>query len=201
MEVIMQKVIEEANCQRKGMKQFMRKLLFFFSLFFVCMQFYGQNAIDSTAIAFKAKLFTVSEYGLASKERILQDIDEQEIEFLKTTYKTFIFMKISFSQPYRISESTKSTLIRNCFYYLAFNKISSRFYRIGGFDNLDIDNFFEDIGGSGEIIFTFEGEEIDKLDIVCLYEYYKMNNKERSKKGFHCIKNCREITQTILKEY
>lgn len=162
---------------------------------------YSQNAIDSTAIAFKAKLFTVSEYGSATKEKILTDIEEQRIKFLKTSYKSFIFMKISFSQPYRLNDSTQTTLIRNCFYYLAFNKISSRFYRIGGFDNLDIDNFIEDLGGSGDVVFTFEGEEVEEFDIVCLHEYYRMNKKERLKKGFHCFKNCREITQTILKEY
>lgn len=179
----------------------MRKLLIFLSLFFVCTQFYGQNSIDSTSIAFKAKLFTVSEYGLASKERILQDIESQELKFLTTKLKNFLFIKIHFSQPYRINENTKTTLIRNCSYYLAFNLSSLKFYRIGGFDNLDIDDFFDDSFLHREILFSIDGNDIEGIDLLCLYDYHKMNKKDKFKKGFKCIGNCDEETKTILKEY
>lgn len=65
--------------------------LFCFLLYF--SQLYSQEnvVIDSTAVIFKAKLFTVSEYGIASRENILRDIENQKVIFLKTKYKTFFF--------------------------------------------------------------------------------------------------------------
>jgi len=178
----------------------MRKLFVFLSLFFICSRFYGQIKIDSSAIAFKAKLFTVSEYGIASEQTILKDIEKQELKFLETKYKNFIFMEIPFSQPYRINDTTKTTLIRNCSYYLAFNLVSLRFCRLGGFDNLDIDDFFNDCFLYRESLFYIDDVDIKGVDIICLHDYYKMNNEDRLKIGFKCMNNCDEKTKTILYE-
>ncbi len=176
----------------------MRKA-FIISLILLTQNIFSQS-IDSTAIGFKAKLFTVSEYGSSNRETILEDIEKQEIKFLETKYENFIFMKISFSQPYRKNEEEYIVLYRNCEYYLAFNKINYKFYKLGGFDFIDIDSFFKDL-------ITFEGNifrdvieynEIEEIRIHCLYEYYKMSPKRRFKKGYSCLTNCSSITETTI---
>ncbi|WP_143569889.1 hypothetical protein [Tenacibaculum agarivorans] len=157
-------------------------------------------SIDTVSIAFKAKLFTVSEYGVSDKNQVIKDIESQKIEFLETKYKKFLFMKILFSQPYRLINSSVNTLERNCYYYLAFGIDDSRYYRLGGFSNLDVDSFFRDLELREEGIFTDidNGKEVDGIDIYCLHEYYKMNHKKRFRKGFNCFENCSDGTQTTI---
>jgi hypothetical protein len=159
--------------------------------------------IDSAAVVFKANLFTVSEYGIASRETILRDIESQEVIFLKTKYKTFSFLKIDFSQPYRSSDNARSTLVRNCFYYIAFNKIKNKFYRLGGFDALDIEDFIKDLESQeGVNVVDWEnGNEVEGIAIECFYEYIHLNKKKRSKKKFTCFECCSENTRTYYIEY
>ena len=159
---------------------------------------------DSVSIAFKAKLFTVSEYGIADKNQIIKDIESQGVTFLKTKYDNFVFMKIDFSQPYRLPNNHTQTLYRDCSYYIAFNVSNSMFYRLGGFDKIDIDSFFEDLKASEGIIFKDFGatsNEIEDIDIHCLYNYYSMKKKKRRKKGFNCLVNCSKKTETTITTY
>lgn len=180
------------------------KLIIFFSVFF-CFHTYCQNAaVDSTLIKFKATLFTLSEYGIANKEQILKDVENQEIIFLRTKYKHFVFLKIKFSQPYRLGRgSSENTFIRDCYYYVAFNNRDKKFYRIGGFDNLNIDDFINDLD-SVEKDYTIDWNdrnEIEGIDIDCLYNYAKLSKKEKLKKGFTCFENCSNVTRLYYVEY
>lgn len=170
-------------------------------LLFKTISFAQQTEIDSSAIKFKANLFTLSEFGIASKEQILSDIENQEVSFLKTFYKEFYFLKVKFSQPYRRSNKSITTLIRNCTYYLAFNNRDKKFYRLGGFDMIDIDEFIEDLEDVEVLLTNFNGNEIEEIDIDCLYKYHKLSKKQRLKKGFKCFKNCRQDTKTAYIEY
>lgn len=178
-------------------------IIFTFLCFWLSICFSQDKKIDTSAIGFKAKLFTVSEYGISNKNQILKDIEEQEITFLKTQYENFIFMKVDFAQPYRLPQDHTQTLKRDCSYYIAFNTIDSRYYRLGGFDNLDIDSFFKDLELRESTVFKdiAEGKEIEGIDVYCLHEYYKMNKKKRLKKGFKCLDNCSQKTETKIITY
>lgn len=160
-------------------------------------------SVDSTSIAFKASLFTVSKYGIASKEKILQDVENQKVRFLKTKYKSFLFIKIEFSQPYRTSDKTRSTLTQNCNYYLAFNILEKRFYKLGGFDDVDIDDFINDLESQEGInlIDWVNRNEIEEIDIDCLYSYYKLNKKQRVKQNFTCFESCSQKIKTYYIEH
>lgn len=180
----------------------MKRLIIFTLLCFWLSNTFGQN-IDTTAISFKAKLLTVSEYGISNKSQILKDIENQKIKFLKTQYENFIFMKVDFAQPYRLPENHTQTLKRDCSYYIAFNVLNSIFYKLGGFDTIDIDSFFKDLEAVENVIFKdiAEGNEIEGIDIYCLHEYYKMNKKKRLKKGFRCLDSCSKKTETKIITY
>ncbi|MNK08446.1 hypothetical protein D3C87_263840 [compost metagenome] len=180
------------------------KLIIFFSVFFYVNTYCQNDVVDSTSIIFKAALFTLSEYGVANKEQILKDVENQEIAFLRTKYKHFIFLRIKFLQPYRLGEGlSENTLIRDCYYYVAFNNKDKKFYRIGGFDNLNIDDFIHDLDSVEKdyILDWNNRNEIEGIDIDCLYNYAKLNKKERLKKGFTCFENCTSVTKLFYTEY
>lgn len=181
----------------------MRNLILIFLLFLRFSAFGQTEEIDSCAIKFKANLLTVSEYGIASKQTILNDIESQEVEFLKTKYKNFFFLRIRFSQPYRTSESGFQTLDRDCYYYIAYNIRDKKFYRLGGFDSIDIDSFINDLQSleSNNIIDWEERNEIQEIDIDCLFDYYNLSPKKRLKRKFKCFENCSENTRMNYREY
>lgn len=176
----------------------MKRILLLLLFCFYFPQIIAQNKeIDTVSISFKAKLFTVSEYGVSSKEQILRDINNQKIQFLNTLYKNFIFMKIEFSQPYRLSNGHIRTLERDCNYYMAFNILDSRFYKLGGFDSLDIDDFFDDLKIKEKTIFKggINGGEVENIDIHCLYQYYNINKRKKQRKNFKCLSSCSKKTK------
>lgn len=182
----------------------MRKGIIFTILSFWLFTGFSQNQdIDTTAIAFKAKLLTVSEYGIADKNQVLKDVESQKITFLKTKYENFIFMRVDFAQPYRLPEGRSQTLNRDCSYYIAYNLTDCRYYKLGGFDSLDIDVFFKELKLREGTVFKDieEGKEIEGIDVYCLHEYYLMSKKKRLKKGFTCLDNCSKKTETTIRSY
>ncbi len=173
-------------------------------LYFFSFNLYSQNTKnDSIAIEFKAKLFTVSEFGLASKEQILKDIEAQKVYFLKTQYKNFLFLKIEFDQPYRISTNHTNSLVRKCFYYMAFNLQTKIFYRLGGFDYIDIDKFIDDLSSlEGKNLIDWEHRnEIEDVDLECLLKYKDLSEKQRLKHKFTCFSSCSENTSLYYVEH
>ncbi|WP_440068931.1 hypothetical protein [Tenacibaculum discolor] len=180
----------------------MRKIVLLIIIYsYVVNVFSQENELED--IAFKAKLFTVSEYGVDKKDIILTDIENQKLDFLKTKYKKFVFMRIKFSQPYRIPKDREQTLNRVCSYYLAFNTKDSRYYKLGGFSNLDIDAFFKDLEAVEDTIFGSieEGQEVEGIDISCLFSYYELSKRKRLRKGFSCFDNCCVKTETKITTY
>ncbi|WP_250433666.1 hypothetical protein [Hanstruepera flava] len=173
-------------------------------IFLILMSFStkGQNILskkDSVKILFKAKLLTTSEYGIGLDiKQIINDVENQNALFLKTLYSSFLFIEVEFNQPYRIINGDIVTFSRECSYYLAFNIINSRFYRIGGFDTIDIDTFINDLNYQEDGIFkdVINKNEIEGIDVRCLYRYFTLSTKKRNKKGFECFDNCRNITTT-----
>lgn len=112
-------------------------------------------------------------------------------------------MKIKFSQPYRTSDNSELTLDRNCFFYIAFNIIKMKFYRLGGFDSVNIDDFIKDLESQEgvNVIDWVNGNEIEEIDMDCLYEYFYLSKKKRLKQKFTCFESCSENTRTYYIEH
>lgn len=177
----------------------------FFSLFtiafitFTSLQAQDIDEQDSLKIIFKAKLLTVSEYGIAGKKTILEDIERQNARYLKTIYENFLFIRIDFNQPYRQLDHNIYTLNRDCSYYIAFNKKDAKYYRLGGFEIVDSKDFFEDLELREGIIFNdIPGNEVEEIDMHCLYDYNELSEKKKRSKNFDCFISCKEITETII---
>ncbi|GAB5398565.1 MAG: hypothetical protein Aureis2KO_01500 [Aureisphaera sp.] len=155
---------------------------------------------DSTSILFKSKLLTVSEFGIGDKQQILNDLEGQKAQFLENKYENFVFVKVVFDQPYRLLNQNIVSFNRNCSYYLAYNIIDSRYYRLGGFGELDIDSFFKDLKLRETTIFKSHtsASDIEGINIYCLYDYYRMKDKKRMRKGYECFDNCKNVTESII---
>ena len=125
----------------------MNKIRLTIALLFLINLSFGQlKKNDSVNIAFKAKLLTTSFSGLADSDVILQDILNQEIDFIPNPAKNIILLKIRFNQKYFDNINKTSIEWFGVYdYYLAYNVYTSRFYRLGGFDYIDIDSFFYDL--------------------------------------------------------
>lgn len=149
------------------------------------------TAKDSLNIAFKAKLLTVSVTGIAERDIILKDVESQQVIFLKTSFKNFLFLKVKYDQSYRENEKVRMRFV-NCSYFIAFNIKQFEFYRIGGFDSDDIDKFMEDLSSQESADPFLETEPIKGVDFNCLSEYSRLSKKKRLKKKLTCFKCCSE---------
>ncbi len=178
--------------------------LIFIALMLTSTTILGQSLSkqDSLDVLFKSKLLTTSEFGIGKKDKILNDIDNQDATFLKTAYKNFVFIKVNFSQKYFKLDRSVSMLKRPCSYYLAFSIKDSRFFKLGGFENPDIDDFFKYLEWrEKQIFYGISGKEVKGIDIYCLKEYFELSSKKRSKKGFNCFKNCKETTELEIRSH
>lgn len=154
------------------------------------------QSIDSASIAFKAKLFTTSIYGVADKLLILEDIQNQELTFIKSSIPDIVLMKIKFGQKYYKEGGHQMDLIGSCNYYMAFNAKNQKFYRLGGFSSLDIDEFFTE---SDVITYLDINAHKGEIDFLCLLEYSEMSSLKKAKKGFDCFKACdQEISEYLI---
>lgn len=159
----------------------------------------GQDRIeiDSADIEFKAKLFTISEYGIAKKDDVIAYVENQKTLFLKSGYKKFCFIKINFGQPYTLSNGHERNLIKYCSYYIVYNTEDCIFYKIGGFDTNDIEAFFYALElREPDIFSSLVWNKVEGFNMDCLYETFSKNIKRKKKIKYTCFQKCSEITST-----
>jgi hypothetical protein len=166
------------------------------SLFLISTLIEAQ-VVSNQDIAFKAKLLTVYRLGVASPETILRDLDDQELTFLNSDSSEVVLLKIKFSQHNFHGDSNSSTILGQCFFYVAYNRRTFKFYRLGGFDSSDAADFFGDITSQEFIKLTSDETIIRSIDLICLSEYAKnSNNRKRTRK--ECVKQCSSVLSTYL---
>lgn len=160
----------------------------------------NSQSLDTMSISFKAKLLTTSRFGLADRAAIMEDVVSQKVVFLKSPVSKIALVKVKFDQSYfKGSERELTLLLGECFYYLAYNTSNNKFYRLGGFDSLDIEEFFGDLVTDYEKILDIEYLAGSEVDFFCLLEYSKMSAVKRARKGFNCFGSCKkEISEYLV---
>lgn len=169
------------------MKDLKKVGLLFFILFSTLLlgQSYKFAPVDSSGIVFKARLLTLERQGIVNKKFLLNDIEDRDLFFLKTNYKNFIFFKIKTKPPVGWYNNNY------CYYYLAYNVKTRTFYKLGGFDYLDLDDFFEDLFEYEVPSMNFN-DDVVELDLECLFRFYIFPKKKRLKKKNICYCTCSE---------
>jgi len=170
----------------------MKKHILFF-LFLTSSIFSQTNSLtkdDTLGIKFKARLLTLEREGLPNKKYILENLEEREVLFLKTNYDNFIFLKIIGKPPVGWYKNSF------CNYYLSYNKKTRVFYKLGGFDFLDLDSFFEDLSHNELSMWEFE-TDVEEINLECLYKYYILPEKKKNRKKINCHCKC---SDEVVKE-
>ncbi len=156
------------------------------------------QVVTSDDISFKAKLLTVSRFGIASPETIIGDVNAQKLTFLTPDTSRIVIMKIEFGQHYFRGEKNLTTVLGQCFYYVAYNREQYKLYRLGGFDASDAKEFFEDIKAHEFIMLTSDEKITREIDLVCLSKHVKQT-KPRNQGKKQCVIDCSSSLSTYLR--
>lgn len=157
------------------------------------------SIIDSTDIALKANLLSISRYNLKADSLQLVELLTQKVDFMNSVEEDFVFIKIKSNQTYsKITLNQEPFQIPfNCYFYLAYNKKDKIFYRLGGFDTNDIENLFNDMD---EYFYSYRVDDSfkEKLNWKCLENYRKNVLRRQVKKLKKCFTNCHELVNSTI---
>lgn len=175
----------------------------YISIIFLALVFqWGHSQEKDTAdVAFKAKLLTLDRHGILAEDKLLNDIKKQKLEFVEyNDSSNWIFIKIKFDQKYGGYIDNYSVLwLGDCYFYLAFRKEKSKFYRLGGFDVLDVEDFVKDIQNDIEYLDVLSNKKLNsEIPIDCIESYVEIPERKKLKKGYKCFKKCSDTLTTTL---
>lgn len=179
----------------------MLKSHFFYTLFlfFLYSKVWSQD-INQTMVAEKAKLLTISRFGIANKDSIWSDLQKQKLWFIPNKSTNILLMKVRFEQKYRHGNNQSTLWIGGCFFYIAYNKKTFKYYRLGGWDTVDAFDFFNDLPPEDYSRLLLDEKLKENIDFYCLLEYSKWPRKrKKQKKTCPCSKICSEELETILR--
>ncbi len=150
---------------------------------------FSQSLLDTTDLIFKAKLLTLNREGIGKRDSVLSSLAKQKSNFLLSPTQNLYFIQITFDQ----SSSNGAEWLGHCNYYLAFNLSKNKYYRLGGFDSLDIGDFFEDLEGDDFKIFDFAYQEKSSIDFYCLSTFNDWSGRKKRKRKFTCFDKCSDV--------
>lgn len=177
------------------------KFLFFISLFFtfsLTLKGQIQSSLDTQLVEFKAKMLTFSRFGLGGTiDQILKNVTNQDAVFLNTGDTSVEILRISFQQKnYQKGGESHRVWRGECSFLIGYNKLSNRFYRLGGFGSGDIVQFIENMGSSdiGQLLLLgIEQQGRLDYDIGCLIEFAEASERQRRNRKFDCLYKCEEL--------
>jgi hypothetical protein len=144
----------------------------------------------------KAKLLTVSEFGVADPKIILEEVFNQKLRYIDFGYKNFLFMEIVLSQNYW-KDSKWNGIANNlyCKRIIVYNKITKRYYNLKRGSSLDVSNLVEDIETYElrPLIFISKGKVESAIDLFCVFEFAE----NKSLNFFDCITGCDDNVGSI----
>lgn len=142
------------------------------------------SEIDTSAIVFKAKLFTLSKHDVKSKNDLILDIYKLPYKFYENEDYMFILIK---NKYYWLDDKNRnSSMWCDCDYYICYSKKKEAYYLLGGFKEDDIDDFYNDFKNS--LFYDWESK-IDNEFLKDFITYIELNKLKKAKK---CFKKCIE---------
>ena len=176
------------------------KIILFVTFFVVFTNAFGQN-VDSILIIQKAKLLTLSPYGLQEPDTMLSSIFRQHAKFERIGIdRRYAVITIAHHQDFKVKEVNGYRLklckrSDTCYYLCVFDYQENRFYRLKGYDANDFIRLYKSLNNSMNqmrIIFIKSVFEKPIIDVDCLYNKYILN-----KKG-NCDDKCGECEPLVI---
>jgi len=137
----------------------------------------------------KAKLLTVSEYGITNSEIILEEVLNQDLKYIDFGYENFLFMEITLNQSHWYGYG-KQGIAENlyCERLVVYNKKNHRFYRIFRDNYNDVHELVNDIYSYELQPLSFISNRNDDsiIDLFCVFDFVK----DKGSSNFDCISNC-----------
>lgn len=156
---------------------------------FILTPFQLYSQVDTAAIIFKAQLLTTSRFGVATDTAMIDEIKNQNAVLLPSPSDNLFFIRIDFGQNFY----GQAKLFGDCSYYIAFNQATMTFYRLGGFDVTDLQNFFQDLEPNDYKIFDIGFVDKSEIDFACLAAFAELPPKKQRKRKYECFPKCSEV--------
>jgi hypothetical protein len=209
---------KQQNMARKmTLKQNNLFLFIIFNFLFVVSSWsqeinYKRFIVDSVQIMNKAKLLTISKYGVENYESIIEKILSQEAYLYNTDLPDYLIINIKSNQnnPIKIKgvngeinkycgENLNDSLDISCNYVIVFSNISYRFFKIKGFDICELEALERELDESIYLInqvFSNKLLAITSIDLDCMYSTYG-EEKKHKKKLLDCYKKCDSCLEEV----
>lgn len=134
---------------------------------------------DTSAIILKAKILTLTNYGLVLNDSIMfRQIIQQPHKLIIDESKTVYLIEVINTQSFYFPKDSSSYAVRpmgiGCIYRLIFSTETSKFYRIQGFSFSDILEFKNDIGSYQYLIL----ERDERFSFIKCFSKKKNDKKD-----------------------
>ncbi|KAA5536545.1 hypothetical protein F0919_02435 [Taibaiella lutea] len=158
--------------------------------------------IDSSLLMNKAKLLTLSKFGVNDIDTIIKGLLSQKSKIYHTSSKFYDVIEIISNQGFSIDIKTKKSIQTHycgedtednsrCSYVLIFSHHTYRFYNLIGFSSIEIEALEKELNSYSESIFDIVSVHLAKelsIDLNCLLSKYLKEKKQF--KNRKCFKEC-----------
>jgi hypothetical protein len=141
---------------------------------------------DTTAIVFKAKLLVIERKGFFSENKLEGLLNDMKYKIYVT--KDYCFVIVNPTDYVIKNNNEKIALFGNCKYYLAYSFSNNLYFKLGGFESENI-NEFSSVFLKSSTFFTYKDDVLDE-NLIKFLDLVVSNKKRKVKKVFPI---CNEI--------
>lgn len=135
---------------------------------------------DTSAIALKAKLLTIERKGFFSKNKL--DGLLNDIKYKTYITKDYCFIIVNPADYVIKNNNEKIALFGNCKYYLAYSFSKNLYFKLGGFESENINEFSYEFLKSSTF-FSYKDDVMDE-NLIKFLDLVASHKKRKAKKVF-----------------
>lgn len=174
------------------MRKFLVLFCFFNSLILFSQIVDNNNKLlDSSAVLFKARLFTIEREGVVSDKVFFETINTLECK--KYISKNFYYIIIKAPDYLMNYDYEKTAIFGECSYYIAYSIKDNKYYKLGGFDTNNTNEFAKK--------FISSTDAVNYREIVkdaSFIDYLRLILSKKNKKAAKFFPMCSEVMEKNL---
>ncbi|CAM4235432.1 hypothetical protein [Flavobacterium terrigena] len=148
--------------------------------------------VDTSSIVFKAKLMTIERKGIFSEKKLDGFLKDLKHKIYIT--KDFCFIVVNSADYVIKNNNEKIALFGDCKYYLAYSFYNNLYYRLGGFEHENIDEFSSSFLKSS-ILFSYNDNVLDEK----LVDFLSLVASHKNRKAKKFFPNCKEVMKDEIR--